>query len=103
MLPKKLRLPARSPRGGAWTTKKPSPFFTIRTRPNQLGHPRIAVAVGLKVDKRATRRHLIKRRVVAMLREWEKGNRDIIVSVMPPAAELSRKTFIEELKRSLGF
>lgn len=61
----------------------------------------MAVTVGLKVDRRATKRHLLKRRVAAMLRERQEDSRDVIVSVMPPAASLPRKAFVEELKKSL--
>ncbi len=42
--------------------------FSIRYAPNRLGAIRFAVVVGTKVDKRATRRNALKRRLREVIR-----------------------------------
>ena len=84
-----------------FTRKRASSFFIVRSRENRLPHDRVAVIVSVKVDRRSTARHLMKRRVAGYLSLKRQGGKDIVVTVLPPAAALPRKAFLERLEEIL--
>lgn len=114
MLRKRMRVPAEILKDGKGLTKRSSPFFIVRSRPNHLSHDRFAVVVSIKTSPKATERHTLKRRITAALTAplttpllekagggQEGANRDIIVSVLPAARNLGRKELLLELGKLL--
>jgi ribonuclease P protein component len=112
MLRRSWRVPADMLKDARGFARRSSPFFTVRMRPNGLSHPRFAVVLGIRVDRRATSRHSLKRRILAHLRRAGAGpdhqgalrrnaGRDIIVSVHPRTRALPRKDLYAELNKFL--
>lgn len=97
MLAKRLRLPAEELEDTRSWAKNSSSFFIARKRPRRLLYARFAVIVGIKVDKRSSMRHLLKRRVATELYKHREGAHDIIVSVLPAARDLPAKVFKKQL------
>jgi len=100
MLPKKNRLPREAFRERGYRAAA-TPFFSIKTKNNTLGANRIGVVIGLSVDKRATRRNFLERQVKNQLLRAPNLGKDIIVIIFPKVRELSKRQFVEEIKKSL--
>lgn len=86
MLPRVRRLPAvrfRELRG-----KVVYPELTLRYGPNALGKSRHAVVIGIKVDKRSSHRHRIKRSILEAVRHLQ-GGIDCVWIVAPAAKTVS--------------
>lgn len=79
--------------------KRSSSFFVARSKPNGAGRPRFAVVVGIKVDARAAERHKFKRWVAGYLIRQGYGGEDLVVALLPAAAKLKKKAFLEELAK----
>lgn len=97
---KRLRLPAAVLKDTRGFNKRSSHFFIVRTKSNQLPHPRLAVIVSAKVDRTSAGRHRLKRRATEHLRLLS-GGRDLILTVLPAAKDLPRKTFLQEMAKLL--
>ena len=98
---KRLRLPAATLNDTRGFVRRASPLFIVRSRANGLGHPRFSVIVSIKVDRRSTERHRLKRRVSGYLRLKQRTG-DFIITVLPPAKSLSRPAFLQEIDRLLS-
>jgi ribonuclease P protein component len=93
MLPKKYRLPKREFKEIFKSGKRiHSPYFTIVYKKDlKLENPQIAVVVGLKVDKRATRRNKVKRRIKTILKDKLEDiphNIKVIITTKNPVVNL---------------
>ena len=97
----RFRLPAEILKDSRGLYKRSSSFFILRARPNGLKHPRFAAIVGAKVDRRSSVRNKLKRRIREFLRT-KPDPRDLIVTVLPPAAKAPQKTFMKELEQILS-
>lgn len=70
MFEKRLRFPFKK---GMPKTSVNSPQFLLKYGQNNLNHSRFAVIVSKKIDKKATGRNKIKRRVVSVIKKvWKK-------------------------------
>jgi len=98
MLPHKRRLPYAEFQTRGYRTQK-TPFFSLKTRPNESKGPRIGVIAGKNVHKTAAKRNLWKRQARAVLAPLVKENRDIIIIFHPRVVELTRREFQEMLKK----
>ena len=66
MFEKRLRFPFKK---GMPKTSVNSPQFLLKYGQNNLSHARFAVVVSKKIDKKATGRNKIKRRVVSLIKK----------------------------------
>jgi len=108
MLAKKFRLPIEN-----WIKDKDkkiaikkSDFFILKTNPNNLGFNRFGVAISSKVFKSAVKRNSLKRIIFDFIRLrklYEVSNsdsaKDFLITVLPPAAKLTKEKINEELKK----
>ena len=76
-------------------------FFTLLAAANDLGHPRIGMAVSRKVSNRAVARNRIKRQVRESFRHAEAGLPwiDIVVMAKRDAAGADNSEIRESLSR----
>ena len=100
MLPRKRRLPRESIRSlqkrkASGTVRGQD--FLARFADNGGKTNRYAVTVGVKVDKRSTKRHFLRRRVESRMLGWRDGGQDVLVSVLPSAAKLPFSELGKEL------
>ena len=106
MLAKKFRLPIQSfGRPGANQKIKivRSEYFTVKSRPNDLGFSRFGTVISRKVSKSAVKRNKIKRIIFNFIRLNKlhlKPGRDVLIIVSPKVAQIT-KTEIEEKIKSL--
>ncbi|MEK7546946.1 MAG: ribonuclease P protein component [Patescibacteria group bacterium] len=96
MTPKKLRAP------NSLFSKKPSiglfsEYFQTRVFQNNLGYNRFGVAVGLKVDKRSTRRHFWKRLILKNALLQKNFSSDFIITAKPALGTISKKQAESEI------
>jgi ribonuclease P protein component len=102
MLPAKNRLPREEFRARGWRTVT-TPFFSLKTKQNDVGVNRFAVVVGKSVDKRATQRNFWERQAKTQLLKAPKSSKDFIVIIFPRVASLSKLQFEQEMKKVLNF
>jgi ribonuclease P protein component len=74
MFPRKQRIP-RSVLDNLFKQKKSvsGDFFVFKTFENNLKRKRFAVIVPKKIEKGATRRHLLKRQIINIIMETQRG------------------------------
>lgn len=101
MVARRSRLPASTLKDTRGFDKRSSRFFIVRFRQNQLDRPRFAVIVGVKVDRSSVGRHRLKRRTSESLR-LVSGGWDFAITILPPAKDLSRAKFAEELNQLIS-
>jgi ribonuclease P protein component len=100
MVPQRARLP-REAFSVAGYRRIASPFFSLKFKKNMADSNRIAVIIGKSVDKRATRRNFLERRVKAGLLELPNFHNDLIITVFPKANTLTAANFRSEIKNLL--
>jgi len=75
-------------------------FFIVRKRENEKSFSRFGVLVGAKVFKGAVKRNRIKRKVFEIIRVsklCQNPGKDILVSILPAAANLPEEKIMESL------
>ena len=98
MLARRSRVPASDMKDLRGFARSSSPYFTVRFKKNGLERPRFAVVVGTRTDRKAAERHRLKRQVAGyLIRQDRIVAADVVVTVLPEAAKLTRKKFHEEL------
>jgi len=102
MLSRRQRIPSADLRQAQKAIISRSPSFVITGRKNGLPEARFAIVVGVKVDRRSVRRHLLKRRASGVLEKTELKGQDIVLLILPPANILSAKAFRENLAAMLN-
>ena len=93
MFPKRKRLSREGFRGVGSSQRISSPHFSIAYPRHESGY---AVVVGKTVDKKSVGRHLVKRRVLAVLRSLSLP-KALVIFAKPSAGKLS----FEEIKTEL--
>jgi len=66
-------------------------LFSVRHRPNSLGHIRAAAIVGSSVHSSSAKRHLVKRRLLSIIGSYLFLSQDIVVVAFSQAATASYK------------
>ena len=74
-----------------------TPFFTLKRGRNNLGKNRYAIVISTKVDKRSTRRHLWKRRLLKVLEAIPNTSTDHLIIVNPHIKEAKTASEVLEL------
>lgn len=97
MLPKKRRVPREKFTPQRNQRRVVTEYFWARVSRNNLEHNRYAVVVSTKVDKRATRRHFIKRTILDAAHAWCDTSLDVIITALPSAQNLSKNQIREEV------
>jgi len=95
MIPRKRRLSRARFEGIRSGNRASSPSFSVVF--GVPGEGGCAVVVAKAVAKRAVARHLLKRRVFAILKPWSHGDQPFIVYVKKPATTLPFRVLQEEL------
>lgn len=100
MIPRRQRLTrARFP-AGRLPGRGVSPSLSISFGPAKAGG--LSVVVGKAAVKRAAARHLLKRRLLSVLRPWYAADRSLIVYAKKEAATLPFSALKEELTSLLA-
>ncbi|KKQ23408.1 ribonuclease P protein component [Candidatus Wolfebacteria bacterium RIFCSPLOWO2_01_FULL_38_11] len=102
MLAKKFRLPIQQwfKEKRKFITRK-SDFFIVRVSSNNLPYSRFGAIISLKVSKSAVLRNKIKRAIFNFIyskKLHEVPGKDILISVLPKASELTKQELEEKLK-----
>ena len=82
-----------------------SEFFRIAARPSGAGAIRLAIVAGKAVDKRATARNRLRRRIREYVRTHQNllpSGRDLAITIKKDATALSRSDFYDALRRILA-
>lgn len=88
VISRKLRLPLGSfPRQAA--TLFTSPYFLVKSDPNHLPYNRYGVIIRAHTITTAVGRHLFKRRIMGIFRQWPSYGRDFLVITRDGAARAS--------------
>lgn len=95
MLPRRLRLSRTSFPSRSTGNRASSPSFTAVFGVSKEGG--CAAVVGKAVARRAVARHLLKRRIFAIIRPWCRTDRFLVVHARSSAASLSYKELAAEL------
>ncbi len=74
-----------------------SSIMAVKARSNFLSHNRFGAVISTSVDSRAVRRHVLKRVLLAHVRQWKGLPSDFVFILSRPAARLSRQEFRAEL------
>lgn len=100
MLAKRQRLPAKEfPQRGSFSLR--STLFSVRASNNGWPYNRFAVVIGKSAVKKATRRHYLKRLIVAWLIQKPNRGKDILVLVQKPAEGATKTIINEDLEKTL--
>ncbi|MBM3256875.1 MAG: ribonuclease P protein component [Candidatus Liptonbacteria bacterium] len=103
MLPRKKRATVPAVLRGRPKTLYASPSFIVKGVRNAVGYGRFGVVVSLGVDRRATRRHMLKRIVLNAARSFPPSfSLDLIFILGRHSTELSRAALHEEVLKTLG-
>jgi ribonuclease P protein component len=100
MVPFKNRLPRDAFRARGYRVVS-TPFFSLRTKDNELGVNRIGVVVSKSIDKRATRRNFWERQAKDQLLKAPNFGKDFIFIAFPTIQKISRQELVEEIKKIL--
>lgn len=79
-----------------------SEFFILRTSANNLDYSQFGVIISAKVSKSAVKRNKIKRIIYDFIRLnklYEKGGKDVVITVLPATAKLNKNEIEKEIKR----
>jgi ribonuclease P protein component len=101
MIPKKTRLPRGAFRERGYRTLV-TRYFSLKVKNNILGTNRIAVVVGKSVDKRATQRNFWDRQMKTMLRTVPESGKDIIATIFPKIATLTKTEATKEIQKAIN-
>ena len=97
MFEKKLRFPFKK---GTPKTSVNSSQFLLKYGQNKLNHARFAVVVSKKIDKRATARNKIRRRVISLIKKiFEKELSFDFVFILRKEIEQDLQVIESELKK----
>lgn len=73
--------------------------LTIKSLPNSINHPRLAVVVPKKVDNRATKRNRLKRQIISLVEtEVRKSNLGVDLLVLVYSNQSAEKIALEVKK-----
>lgn len=102
MLAKKYRLPVQIALQKRYRSLK-SLHFSVKVLPTELGYSRFGVVVSKKTAKKAVDRNRLKRTIydLAGSRKDDISVGDYIISILPPAATLSKESLKEEFLKLL--
>ncbi len=103
MLSKKQRLPIQLFLGKRGKLLKSS-YFLVKTLPGELNYSRFGVVISKKTAKKAVDRNRLKRIVydLAAAHKDDISVGDYIISILPPAAILSKESIKAELFKLLA-
>ncbi len=79
-----------------------SDFFIVKSSSNSLDYSRFGTVISAKVSKSAVKRNRIKRIIYDFIRLnklYETGGRDVVITILPPAAKLKK----EEIEKEICF
>ncbi len=103
MLAKKFRLPIQSfgrPGSNQKIKIVRSEYFTVKSKPNDLGFSRFGAVVSRKVSKSAVRRNKIKRMIFNFVRLNKlhlKPGSDFLIIVSPKTSQLAKNEIEEKI------
>jgi ribonuclease P protein component len=97
MVSKKFRFPIRLIRKKPFQIIK-TDFFLLKIYKNNLNINRFGVITSLKVDKKATVRNLLKRRIISIVKNFPNQSQDFLISVFPKAKTLNYNELQENLR-----
>lgn len=97
MLSRKQRVPREVFSSRGQTKMVATRHLSVRLKKNTEGFNRFAVVIGTKVDKRSTRRNLLKRRIFGRVKEWQNFSSDIIIHIIPAARDISSTELKKEI------
>lgn len=105
MLPRRLRV-SRERMSLPFPSRAASPHFSLSLGPAPHGDGGCSAVVSKKVARLSTGRHLLKRRMLMVLRPWCDPSRVIVVYARAGSGALSYRALADELEallaRSLG-
>lgn len=99
MIPRNMRLSRAQFASATQGKRAQSAHFSVTTRRN--GQGGLAAVISKKVAKRSVDRHLLKRRILAVLRGWHDPELSVIVFARSGSTSLSFKALSEELNALL--
>ena len=74
-----------------------SAHFVVKSIHNNLKRNRFAIIIGKKAEKKATRRHYWKRRLVAVAVAWPQMSRDFLITCPTNLSALTAGNFKKEI------
>ncbi len=95
MLPRRLRLSRASFPGRSAGVRVSSASFSLSTGPSSSGG--CAAVVGKNIARRSVARHLLKRRMLSLMRPFCRADRFLVVYARGPAAALPFREIAAEL------
>jgi ribonuclease P protein component len=75
----------------------PTPFFLLKTKKNNLGHPRLGIVIGKAIFKEAVKRNFWKRQAREVFLKNVSGGVDLLIIFTATKAKLTKKQFQEDL------
>ncbi len=100
MLPRTLRLPRQGFENTRGLRRMTSPHFSISYGYIE-GFGGSAIIVPKKAVKGAVTRHLLKRRVRALIQPWSSSEQVLIITARSGSADLTRVALKDELSQAL--
>jgi ribonuclease P protein component len=79
-----------------------TPYFSLKTKKNQLAKQRIGVVAGKAVHKTAVKRNFWRRQAKAQLSVFIKPGTDLLMIFSPKVNQLTKERFKESLKEAIG-
>ncbi len=77
------------------------PFFVLRARPNDLGHPRWGFAVGKRLLRKATARNRVRRRLREAARQsGVTGSMDLVLTARRSAIDASFADLVKAIRKA---
>lgn len=95
MLPRRLRIPRAAFPDGRQGNRASSSSFSLVSTPSPRGGA--AAVVSKAVAKRSVDRHLLKRRILAILRPFVRGDRHVVIYAKKQALTLPFSALKDEL------
>ncbi|MDE2018920.1 MAG: ribonuclease P protein component [Patescibacteria group bacterium] len=100
MIPQKLRLPRSEFAARGYKIIK-TPWFSLKTKENNLDYARFGVVIGTAVEKRAVKRNFWKRQARTVFAERARAGKDYILLFLKRIKELNKNQFRAELSKVL--
>lgn len=76
-----------------------SPYFIVKSAENKEKNNRFGIIVSAKAEKKAARRHFIKRQISEKLKNWPNLQKDFIFMISPRVAQLTKKQIHTEFQK----
>lgn len=84
-----------------WEFSAKTPYMLLRGREGRDGKGRIAVVIAKAAQKSAVKRNFLRREAKAVLSAERSPRTDLLLTLSPSAARLSKKTFRNEVLKVL--